>query len=152
MYHHASGDPRALPVSTQVTMGVKLSVVDFLEMQRSARSDATTHATVDFGAPEPGYLWRVERIVATCPPDNGLDSVRVYVFAGDQLPINTKDYTLLTPETEEFDKWRVDIAEYPSFLTVPSSQNLQVLFVGAVVGDVCSASVQYQLVQKAVGG
>ncbi|MDB4872806.1 MAG: hypothetical protein JWL97_3810 [Gemmatimonadales bacterium] len=131
-----------LPRSVAKAVGVDLQVVDYAVADKQAKAVAGGTATITFDQVPGGYLWRVERIVVTT---TSAQQVTVTAYAGDALPIRLRDSTPLPVGYSA-------VGEYPAMLTILDGLSLLVVVSGGVAGDTVTASVQYQLVQRAAAG
>lgn len=96
-----------------------------------ARADANGRAEVATDVVPPGETWKVGRISVISESD----APAAYVYIGEAADRNQEDATSMGD---------ADSAEYPRGLTVPSGEQLRVVWTGATEGDRCTARVQMQ--------
>lgn len=132
-------DEFLLPRAIARQQGITLQVVDYNVLEEQSVADSTGATSVAYDPVEPGYLWRVERIVVST---TGSKQLAVDVYGGDATPINLRDGTPLFPGF-------IAVGEYDPPLTVLSGRQLTVTTSGGTVGDQVTVSTQYQLVSKA---
>lgn len=128
--------PRALPL----TEGTGLQVVDFLTYEATSDvADADGTVLLELPSPDPGFLWRVERIVSQCASDE--DHVPIWsLFATDRRPETLRDFVVYTYTISR---------DYPAALTVESGAPLICQWSGAYPAfSFATMHVQYQLVQR----
>lgn len=136
-----AGSNWQLPRAVAQERGLALQVADYPVIDLQTKAAASGTARIDCDQVEQGFLWRVERIVVTT---TSATQVTVTAYAGDTTPIKLRDSTPLPVGFSA-------VGEYPAFLTILPGTNLIVLVTGGAAGDTVTASVQYQLVQRAAG-
>lgn len=104
---------------------------DVLLPPLQARADANGRAEVVTDVVQPGDTWKVGRISVTSESD--APEARVYV--GAEADRNQVDATSMGED---------DAADYPRGLTVPSGEQLRIVWTGATEGDRCTARIELQ--------
>lgn len=130
-----------LPRAVAQDRGVSLQATDFTIVDAQVTTPATGTARIDFDPVESGYLWRVERVVVTSTNSNVNANITVSLYGGDIAAIKLRDSSPMPAGFEA-------VFEYPVLLTILPGTNLIVNVTGGAPGDVITASVQYQLVQR----
>lgn len=126
-----------LPQSVAATTGAALQVIDYRVSALTSRPvDATGIVTLTFPQVVDGQLWRVERITVT---STSLVPTSAVVYAGDVTTGNVVDGT---------DSGNLDISDELSPILVDSTLALTIQWSGVSLGKVCTARIQYQIVQR----
>ena len=126
-----------LPVSVATTSGVALQVIDYRTSSlRSGPAPASGIVTLTFPQVADGQLWLVERITVTSTSSTNTAAV---VYAGDIDTVNVVDGT---------NSGNLDLADELSAILVDSTLALTIAWSGVSVGKICTARIQYQIVQR----
>ena len=126
-----------LPVSVAQTSGAALQVIDYrTSALRSQPAPASGVVTLTFAQVPDGQLWRVERITVTSTSSTNTTAV---VYSGDLDTTNIVDGTA---------SGNLDIADQLSPIVVDSTLSLTIAWSGVSVGALCTARIQYQIVQR----
>jgi hypothetical protein len=126
-----------LPVSVAAESGAALQVVDYrTHSLRSETAPGGGVVTLTFPQVADGQLWRIERITVTSTSAVPTSAV---VYAGDIDATNVVDGT---------GAGNLDIADELSPIVLDSTLALTIQWAGVSLGAVCTARIQYQIVQR----
>lgn len=129
----------ALP--TYSAPGASWQLIDYkARVIAHATADATGKASVAVGGPDPGFLWSVQRAVAT-GPNTSLAQLRLYDGdPGDATALFTGTNTAAYDE-----------GEYPSGALVEGGRQITAVWTGADQGDNFTVRLQVAVLQQVSG-